>query len=358
MGRPKGSKNQSSKENSNPNIPEPPRTTLSAKAQPKKNAKSTKTSPPPDAEKQTRQRAIFSEDDDLVMIHTLLEQKDEGMASVNGGWKKLAINAVVRALEGSELISGGSPKTFRSVQDHYTKLKNDYRILKELASISGWGWDSENHRVQASEEQWETYLLAHPKMVKYKNMTFSIYEDLDQLLDGALATGNAAFCAGGPDSEEDSDDDMVGNGTDHDPDSESDNGEVIFGASKVAIDASTPLKRKSSARESVGGSSAKRVRRDRSNGRLTTAAAISQMSSAVGQMAAAFSVGDSNPVVTPTSAGPESMLVRAVKLIEKEDFLTTVVKAHLMQVTSSPYWLLTVVPNSPSSFVSTICALS
>ncbi|KAJ3995790.1 hypothetical protein F5050DRAFT_1808371 [Lentinula boryana] len=121
MGRPKGSKNQSSKENSNPNIPEPPRTTLSAKAQPKKNAKSTKTSPPPDAEKQTRRRAIFSEDDDLVMIHTLLEQKDEGMASDNGGWKKLAINAVVRALEGSELVSGGSPKTFCSVQDHYTK---------------------------------------------------------------------------------------------------------------------------------------------------------------------------------------------------------------------------------------------
>ncbi|KAJ3966101.1 hypothetical protein EV361DRAFT_761459, partial [Lentinula raphanica] len=144
-------------------------------------------------EKLPRRRAIFSEDDDRVMITVLLEQKLEGMASDNGGWKKPAINAVVVALEGSELTSGGSPKTFRSVQDHYSKLKNDYRVFKELASISGWGWDPENHRVQASEEQWNIYLAAHPNMEKYKNMTFPLYEDMDELLDGALATGKAAF---------------------------------------------------------------------------------------------------------------------------------------------------------------------
>ncbi|KAJ3832491.1 hypothetical protein F5878DRAFT_646736, partial [Lentinula raphanica] len=145
-----------SKENTDPKTPAPKSRVSSEKPQSKNPSKSANNSSAP--EKLPRRRAIFSEDDDRVMITVLLEQKLEGMASDNGGWKKPAINAVVVALEGSELTSGGSPKTFRSVQDHYSKLKNDYRVFKELASISGWGWDPENHRVQASEEQWNTYL--------------------------------------------------------------------------------------------------------------------------------------------------------------------------------------------------------
>jgi hypothetical protein len=39
------------------------------------------------------------------------------------------------------------------------QLKKEYSIFKELASISGWGWDSENNRVQATDEQWDMYLL-------------------------------------------------------------------------------------------------------------------------------------------------------------------------------------------------------
>ncbi|KAJ3992834.1 hypothetical protein F5050DRAFT_1714971 [Lentinula boryana] len=133
--------------------------------------------------KKKSRRAIFSTDDDRVMINELLRQKDEGNATDNGGWKETALQAVVKALIGSENISGGVPKTVRSIRDHYGKLKTDYKNFNTLATQSGWGWDSEAHR-------------AHPTMAKYRNATFPIYEDMNYLLNGAIATGRDAFHAG------------------------------------------------------------------------------------------------------------------------------------------------------------------
>ncbi|KAJ3779458.1 hypothetical protein GGU10DRAFT_338004, partial [Lentinula aff. detonsa] len=84
-------------------------------------------------------------DDDRVMINELLRQKDEGNATDNGGWKETALQAVVRALIGSENISGGVLKTVQSIRDHYGKLKTDYKNFNTLATQSSWGWDSEAH---------------------------------------------------------------------------------------------------------------------------------------------------------------------------------------------------------------------
>lgn len=127
-------------------------------------------------------RAVFSGDDDRIMVDTLMEQKDEGHATDNGGWREPAINAVVKALKDSELQSGGVAKTAKSVRDHwghvcmmvsykivltFQQLKIKYNDLKTLASISGWGWDSENNRVQASDEQWDTYLQVRIDFLTY-----------------------------------------------------------------------------------------------------------------------------------------------------------------------------------------------
>lgn len=197
------------------------KTKSSKKIQPKKAVNTPK--PPP-------KRAVFSADDNRTMVETLMEQKDEGHATDNGGWREPAINAVVNALKGSELKSGGAAKIAKSVRDHwghvrmlaviicirsdvFQQLKVKYNDFKTLASISGWGWDSENNRVQASDEQWDTYLQVHldffihgsiahialqanPKYAKYRNTTWDLYEDMDDLLNGALATGKAAFHPG------------------------------------------------------------------------------------------------------------------------------------------------------------------
>lgn len=58
---------------------------------------------------------------------------------------------------------------------------------------------------------------AHPEYEKYRNATFPLYEDLDEILNGALATGKGAFHAGGKKKRRsDSESDSEGSGSDSD----------------------------------------------------------------------------------------------------------------------------------------------
>ncbi|KAE9389104.1 hypothetical protein BT96DRAFT_947119 [Gymnopus androsaceus JB14] len=191
------------KENNSPHPPAP--SPKKSPSKPKKPAKSkakandsTQSKPPP-------KRVIFSAEDDNVMVETLLEQKEEGFATDNGGWKDAAFTAVVKALEGSELVSGGLSKSNKSVRDHWNTLKKKYEIFNDLASISGWGWDSVNQRVQASDEQWDNYLK---NMQSTEMLRFRYTKDLAELLNGALATGKSAFHAGSKNQTNNADSDL------------------------------------------------------------------------------------------------------------------------------------------------------
>ncbi|KAJ3743819.1 hypothetical protein DFH05DRAFT_1620171 [Lentinula detonsa] len=261
------------------------------------------------AGKKKSRRAIFSTDDDRVMINELLRQKDEGNATDNGGWKETALQAVVRALIGSENISGGVPKTVRSIRDHYGKLKTDYKNFNTLATQSGWGWDSEAHR-------------AHPTMAKYRNAIFPIYEDMNYLLNGAIATGRDAFHAGRVvlELDDNSSDVAISGPNDGLNDQDKADSDSESEAKKVKSQR-TPLKRKFSAREPS--SSVKRSCHDYT-GRISSAGAISQMSEAIEGMAAAL-IGTS----TSGSNTEQSQLRNAVKLLEKEEDLTTTNKARI-----------------------------
>ncbi|KAF5342879.1 hypothetical protein D9758_016087 [Tetrapyrgos nigripes] len=184
-GRPKGSKNK-------------PKDNVTTTPKPKKTKTPTKTSTP-------RPRANYSADDDKVLMAIFLDQKGEGNQMDNGGWKSKAINAAVKALEGSEKKSGGAPKSPSSIHDHYDFLKNEFKNFNSLAEKSGWGWDEENQRVEASDEQWETLIESQPHLASYRDKTFHIYAEMKELLQGALATGNEAFHAG---AAQDSDSDI------------------------------------------------------------------------------------------------------------------------------------------------------
>ncbi|KAF5337770.1 hypothetical protein D9758_016627 [Tetrapyrgos nigripes] len=142
-------------------------------------------------------RANYSADDDKVLMAIFLDQKGEGNQMDNGGWKSKAINAAVKALEGSEKKSGGAPKSPSSIHDHYDFLKNEFKNFNSLAEKSGWGWDEENQRVEA--------IASQPHLASYRDKTFHIYAEMKELLQGALATGNEAFHAG---AAQDSDSDI------------------------------------------------------------------------------------------------------------------------------------------------------
>ncbi|KAF5320392.1 hypothetical protein D9758_018869 [Tetrapyrgos nigripes] len=198
-GRPPGSKNKPK----DPNQPKPtPKKKINADS-------------PQTAKKTPRPRAVYSVADDKKLMEIFIEQKQEGNGTDNGGWKGKAITAAVAGLAGSEIESGGAPKTDQSICDHWDyacicfgffilsilmyhslQLKTEFHIFKSLVEKSGWGWDDENQCVEASDEQWETLTLVDERLTSYRGKSFPIYADMLQLLEGALATGIHAYRAG------------------------------------------------------------------------------------------------------------------------------------------------------------------
>ncbi|KAF5343493.1 hypothetical protein D9758_015656 [Tetrapyrgos nigripes] len=179
-GRPPGSKNKPK----DPNQPKPtPKKKINADS-------------PQTAKKTPRPRAVYSVADDKKLMEIFIEQKQEGNGTDNGGWKGKAITVAVAGLAGSEIESGGAPKTDQSIRDHWDYLKTEFHIFKSLVEKSGWGWDDENQCVEASDEQWETLALVDECLASYRGKSFPIYADMLQLLEGALATGIHAYRAG------------------------------------------------------------------------------------------------------------------------------------------------------------------
>ncbi|KAF5362695.1 hypothetical protein D9758_011676 [Tetrapyrgos nigripes] len=253
-----------------PKVPKPsPRTTLQQLQSPKKTKTPTKTSTP-------RPCANYSADDDKVLMAVFLDQKGEGNQTDNRGWKSKAINAAVKALEGSEKKSGGAPKSPSSICDHYDFLKNEFKNFNSLAEKLGWGWDKENQCVEASDEQWETLIESQPHLASYRDKTFHIYAEMKELLQGALATGNEAFHAG---AAQDSDSDIS---------SESGN-EADVSFEDIAA-ATKGTKRKSSALDGL--KSKKRSRLDH-GGKPSTAESVSGMTHAIDNVAIAIAASES-----------------------------------------------------------------
>ncbi|THU84163.1 hypothetical protein K435DRAFT_870565 [Dendrothele bispora CBS 962.96] len=166
-GRPKGSKNKP-KDGSKTKTPDTATTVPETVEKPKA----------------PRPRAIYSDADDKKLMEVFLEHKQEGNGTDNGGWKSKAITAAVAALAGSELESGGAPKSATSIRDH---------------------WDH-----------------VDPRLASYRGKSFPIYDDMKELLEGALATGANAFRAGKDNSDSDTSSES-GNEADANPDTSFEN---------------------------------------------------------------------------------------------------------------------------------------
>jgi hypothetical protein len=87
-------------------------------------------------------------------------------------------------------------------------------MVKELRSLSGFGWDDERKMVTAAPEVWDEYLKVsslvtntflityfmslqnHPKANPWRKKPFPLYDDISELVDGTRATGQNAFRAG------------------------------------------------------------------------------------------------------------------------------------------------------------------
>ncbi|KAI9432592.1 hypothetical protein H4582DRAFT_2083302 [Lactarius indigo] len=133
----------------------------------------------------------WSEADKVTLVHTLASKKAKSNWG-NNGPKKVAWTACEAALLGSEKTSGGSPKTFQSIKNRWQRIKQEFKTVKELRGLSGFGWDDVKKTVTATDNVWEAYLTpeSHKKARPFRNKKrFPLYDDIAELIDGTQATG-------------------------------------------------------------------------------------------------------------------------------------------------------------------------
>ncbi|KAG6876438.1 hypothetical protein C0992_012954 [Termitomyces sp. T32_za158] len=104
-------------ENDKENIP--PATPAPVSSKKGKQAKSVKKSDAPPAK---RKHAIWTDNDDKILVNTLLVQHEEGVQTSNGTFKDPAFQAAAAALKESHLLSGGALKSSDSCKTRYNAV--------------------------------------------------------------------------------------------------------------------------------------------------------------------------------------------------------------------------------------------
>lgn len=79
------------------------------------------------------------------------------------------------------------------LQNKYSGLKKDYQTFKALKECSGFGWDDVAKIPTASTNTWTAYLAKHKEAAKFRFKTFPFYEEMHELLEGNVATGEFSF---------------------------------------------------------------------------------------------------------------------------------------------------------------------
>ncbi|KAJ6479680.1 hypothetical protein C8R45DRAFT_1155799 [Mycena sanguinolenta] len=141
---------------------------------------------------------------DAILLGQLAAEKAAGNQTDNAGWHSSAWTASSTALKGSEQKSGGCEKTAEACQSHWNMLKRDYLIVKSLHDKSGWDWDDVEKRVVVKDSVWEALLAVNPKLRKWHNTSFPLYDEMAALRPHALSPNwPAEFPDEDPPSEDD-----------------------------------------------------------------------------------------------------------------------------------------------------------
>ncbi|KAF8173246.1 hypothetical protein K438DRAFT_1850779 [Mycena galopus ATCC 62051] len=119
-----------------------------------------------------------------ILIRILLDEKKLG-------WTSESYTKVVVALKAT-----GHARTAKQVKGCWTRLKGQYKIVKGMLSLSGFGWNPRSKCITATEEVWAAYLDKHPKNAGFKGRAFEHFDDMAFLCDDVMATGEDAFSNG------------------------------------------------------------------------------------------------------------------------------------------------------------------
>ena len=83
-----------------------------------------------------------------ILVEKLLDAKDRGLSSENG-FKSAVWSAIASA------FTDPLKQATRVCESKWTRLKKEYKEVKELREASGFGWDAEGCLPTATDEVWE-----------------------------------------------------------------------------------------------------------------------------------------------------------------------------------------------------------
>lgn len=104
---------------------------------------------------------------------------------VDNGFKKQSWQAIQADFNSNS----GCKYDKQQLHSHYGVLKKKYNIYKALKDNSGFGVDPNNGGPTAADDVWLAYLKAHPDASQFRGKPFLLFEDLDSIFTGKVATG-------------------------------------------------------------------------------------------------------------------------------------------------------------------------
>jgi hypothetical protein len=132
--------------------------------------------------------ARWSDKEIETLLAGVLDAKDNGLRSENG----------FKSSVWSSLAAGfGDPlkKANRVCESKWARLKGDYRAVKFLRNLSGFGWDATKSLVTAESGVWEELAQKYPEMLKWRFTRFPWFDDVLDILDDSLPMDNYSFVA-------------------------------------------------------------------------------------------------------------------------------------------------------------------
>jgi hypothetical protein len=87
--------------------------------------------------------------------------------------------------------------TKQQVQEKEKELKGNYRIIRE-ARKSGVGWNDTLGMINAEPKIWAKLIDDNPKVSKFRKKAFPLFNSLESLYEGSIATGDLNFTSSEP----------------------------------------------------------------------------------------------------------------------------------------------------------------
>ncbi|KAF5318979.1 hypothetical protein D9758_018530 [Tetrapyrgos nigripes] len=104
--------------------------------------------------------AHWTPEAEALLIEHLVEAKAKGQMSENN------------------FKPSGYNFTKTQVKGRWTRFKKDFKIVRRLRTLSGFGWDNVRNMVTATDQVWDAYIKGHSKAGPFRNKPFPHYDDI------------------------------------------------------------------------------------------------------------------------------------------------------------------------------------